>query len=99
MELAGGDPSRLDDIWKTVRLTDGLEAFAWIQRRQAEEEFRHDEAMYAAGIRKKPPSEPTVIAAKKKKRRVGGPLEYKAPEKGAWIEMMEQQIPKPKRRR
>lgn len=98
MELADDDPTKLDDIWRTVRLTDALEACLRRRRRAALESYRHQERLWAAGAMKERPKQPDILKPPAKKR-VGGPIQYQAPEKSKWIEQLEQDIPPLKRRK
>jgi hypothetical protein len=86
MELAQGDPLRLERIWNTVPVRTGLEAFVLLLRRRAIDEFRHDQMVYVNGGYKKAPKPPAILrmAPRTKRHR-----EFREPEKPAFIRALE----------
>lgn len=85
--LASFDVLRMDRIYESVRLRDGLHAYVELSKDDAAVEFRHQQTLYAQGSLKKAPKKPPILKARARRRSNGKP--FVVPTKPAFLDALE----------
>lgn len=85
--LAGNDPVRMREIWRTTPVRDGLECFFRMLQEDAKTDFMHSQMLFVQGGLKKAPKVPDILKRPKSRKRRKGP--FKEPEKPEFLKRLE----------